>query len=185
MKDASIPVVWTLFFGDQARTLTAVLCLGEENGSHLLTLCQPERQRQVIGGPRKGTLIQISIPHPAILQHYHILLFDGYIPPGGVNTKVLRLTVSFEGSDRVIASVNRSCARRIPSGEDFACSVFLPPYRQEVDSRVTQQMRFQILAIPKSTRILILTFHDRSLQAWYRMVRASANTLGFETANSY
>ena len=164
MKDESIPVVWTLFFGDQPRTLSVVSLPGKKDGSYILTLCQPERQCQVIGGPRKGTLIQINIPHPAILQHYHILLFDGYIPPGGVNTKVLRLTVSFEGSDRVIASVNWSCARRISSGEDFVCPVFLPPYRQEVDSRVTQQMRFQILAIPKSARILILTFHDRSLQ---------------------
>ncbi len=58
MKDASIPVVWTLFFGDQARTLTAVLCPGEENESHLLTLCQPRRPRSVIGGPREETLIQ-------------------------------------------------------------------------------------------------------------------------------
>lgn len=185
MKDASIPVVWTLFFGDQARTLTAVLCPGEENGSHLLTLCQPRRPRSVIGGPREETLIQISIPHPAILQHYHILLFDGCIPPGGMNTKVQRLTVSFEGSDHVIASVNRSCARIIYPEEDFVSSVFLPPYRQNADGRVTQQMRFRVLAIPKSARILILTFHDRSLEAWYRMVRASTDALSFETVNSY
>ncbi len=185
MKEASTPVVWTLLFGDQPRTLSAVSLPGEKDESCILTLCQPERQRPVIGGPRKGTLIQISIPHPAILQHYHILLFDGCIPPGGMNTKVQRLTVSFEGSDHVIASVNRSCARIIHLEEDFVSSVFLPPYRQNADGRVTQQMRFQILAIPKSARMLILTFHDRSLEAWYRMVRASTDALGFETVNSY
>lgn len=185
MKDASIPVVWTLYFGDQPRILAAVSPPEERDGELILTLCQPKRLRPVVGGPKEGGLIQVVIPHTTLFQHYHLFLFDGYVLPGGMSTKVQRLKASFEGPDQVTVSVDRSCARRIHSEEDFVSSVFLPPYRQDADGRVTQRMRFQILAIPKSARILILTFHDRSLEAWYRMIRASADTLSFETANSY
>lgn len=177
--------VWTLLFGDQPRKQECIVVSGDEN---YIKLVAPHlsRPRAIIGGPDSDVPIMINVPHTKLLEQCNILLFDGLIPPGGMNGKVQRLALSFDGShDPIGAMINRSNAKKIRDG-DFESSAFAPSLKKETSDEVTQFMKLQALALPKGdTRILILTFHDRSLEPWYRMVRSLPNGLFFETVNSY
>lgn len=176
--------VWTLLFGDQPRRRECIVITGNGNLIQLIAppVCRP---RAVIGGPDSDVSIEMSIPHSKLLEQCNILLFDGLVPPGGMNGKVQRLVLSFDCSyDMIGARINRSNAKQIRD-RDFESSAFSPPLRHESSDTVTQLMKFQALALPKGdTRILILTFHDRSLEPWYWMVRSLPTGLIFETVNS-
>lgn len=182
--DETTPV-WTLLFGDQPWKRESRI---ENDDGNFVKLVVPplSRPRAIISGPDSDAPITISVPHPKLLEQCNILLFDGLVPPGGMNGKVQRLTLSFDGShDPIGARINRSNAKKIRDG-DFESSAFSPSLREEASDTVTQFMKLQALALPKGdTRILILTFHDRSLEPWYRMVRSLPNGLFFETVNSY
>lgn len=178
--------VWTLLFGDQPWKRESKIENGEGNFVNLI-VPPLSRPRAIMGGPDSDAPIMISVPHPKLLGQCNIFLFDGLIPPGGMNGKAQRLVLSFNDScDTIGARINRSNAKKISDDVDFESSAFSLPLRQETPHTVTQFMKLQALALPKGdTRILILTFHDRSLEPWYRMVRSLPNGLFFETVNSY
>lgn len=180
-----ITSIWTLLFGDQPWKRESRIEDGD--GDSVKLIVSPiSRPQPIIGGPDGDAPITITVPHPKLLGQCNILLFDGLIPPGGMNGKVQRLTLSFDGAyDPIGARIHRSNAKKIRAG-DFESSAFSPSLRQETPDTVTQFMKFQALALPKGdTRILILTFHDRSLEPWYRVIRSLPNGLSFETVNSY
>lgn len=165
LKMLNVPV-YTLLHGDQLRKRTGEIELVNDRSEVSV-----------------DSLMTIQIRHPAVLEHYNLLLFDGLLVPGGMNQRVLLLDSSI-GSGCRFVTVNRSNVKDVREG-DFE-SPTATPLRTWDAFHVSQTLYRRALAIPKgNVRGLILTFHDRSLEPWYRVVRSLPEQVIVETANSY
>lgn len=173
--------VWTLLFGDQVWKREGRI--SHADGRIAVTLDPLARPRPIVGGPDSDVPVAIRIPHAKLLNHCNILLFDGLIPPGGMNGKVQRLETSVE-CNRIGVRINSSNTKKVHEG-DFESPAFTT-MRWEALDETTQEMFVHVVAIPKGdVRMLVLTFHDRSLEPWYRMIRSLPDRLAVETVNSY
>jgi hypothetical protein len=59
-------------------------------------------------------------------------------------------------------------------------------FRGAHEENMIQTAFLQLIAVPKKEyRLVVLTFKDRSLAPWWRLVRSSKTELVIETANTF
>ncbi len=176
--------VWTLFHGDQLKKQE---CPRNADGDVVLF---------EIDGFERSVLYTPSLPCltadiPSVVALYnHLLLFDGLIPFGGASDKI-RLCRLYGADDDILddglivtlVTPVASAKTGISWDIDLNHETFSQTWGEKY---VHQKSLRQMIAIPKKeTRSLLLTFKDRSLAPWWRVVKGSAKGLIVETANSY
>lgn|GEM_PF-1180539 len=174
--------VWTLFHGDQLRKQSCP-SQGEE-----LDLSGLEGPEEVFRREMNGRLSMI-VP-TVVSEHNHILLFEGLIPWGGASKKVKGIALYRKGVRLDGGTVPITITTRMAESTDGKEWDFRPDgevaTRRHGKDHVEQWSLLQAIAIPKgNVRSLLLTFKDRSLEPWWRVVKSSAKDLVVETANSY
>lgn len=131
-----------------------------------------------------------------VFHHYHILVFVGLIPQGGVSAKVIRLEqrVSpgrYLQSFRVTMLTPKELSALEVSKKapfDFHLPVFSSSeWRRNVQDGLLVQIAYRsVLAFPKrDERGTVITFRDRSLEPQYRLIRSTPKELVVESASSY
>lgn len=174
--------VWTLFHGDQLRKQECLMDVaGDVDLSNLKI-------------PESGICYTPSLTAeiPSIMARYnHLLLFDGLIPVGGASDRVRSCRLSGAKDDMYGSGVIITLVAPVDSAKDGTWwdigldtgSLFT---LQRGTKYASQKSLRQMIAIPKKeNRSLILTFKDRSLAPWWRVIKSSAKELVVETANSY
>lgn len=172
MTESNVVTVWTLFFGDQLRKQECPMRDG------LIDLSRLVRTTVEQG----GLAVRVA---PQAVAFNHLFLFEGLLPWGmGTGVKVCPID-GMEGGKHVVDLSVPKCSAKPVAANDFS-PIGEVSFRGERGEEMVQTVFLQMVTVPKKEyRLILLTFKDRSLAPWWRLVRSSKKELVVETANSY
>jgi len=180
MSESKTVTVWTLFHGDQLRKRE---CPMDEIGSVDLSGLVGRKGRAASYADLESRLAKQTV------TFNHLFLFEGLLPWGmGAGVRVCPLLIpgfsSNQGKVPIEFSVPLSAAKTVASND------FMPiggaSFRGAHEENMIQTAFLQLIAVPKKEyRLVVLTFKDRSLAPWWRLVRSSRTELVIETANTF
>lgn len=173
MTESQKVTVWTLFFGDQLRKQVCPIRDGLIDFS-------------VLFGRTTGELSGLSVRvSPKTAEFNHLFLFEGLLPWGtGTGVKVCPID-GMKGGKRVVGLFVPKCSAKPVVANDFS-PIERMLFRGVCGENAIQTAFLQMVTVPKKEyRLIVLTFKDRSLAPWWRIVRSSINELIVETGNSF
>lgn len=182
MKEGDRVPVWTLLHG----TTPVVKEFGIVSDTEGEIIC-------AVRGDERFCVFRV--PREEIFEYYHILVFVGLIPQGGLSNKVVRLEqrdmsggyspVFPGGVSTPRGTLSLDVSKRAPF--DFRIPVFSSSEWRFVQKELLVQVAYRsVLAFPKGDeRGTIITFRDPSLEPQFRFVRSVPGEMIVESASSY